>query len=82
VSDLLSDPYFMHRLTAREGGRTCSPFRLGVAVGAAGADLPPPYAPGSRAARSYRAGVEWGRQRMLRPRPPALAERAPWERPR
>lgn len=82
MSELVADPYFWHRLTAREGGRTCSPFRLGIAVGEAGANLPGPYAPGSRAAANYRDGFAWGRQRMLKPHPPALGERAPWERPR
>lgn len=45
----------------RAEGRYCSPYRLGLAVGAAGDNLPSPYAPGSRADHNYLDGVAYGR---------------------
>lgn len=41
--------------------RYCSPYRLGLAVGAAGDNLPSPYAPGSRGDSNYLNGVKYGR---------------------
>jgi hypothetical protein len=48
----------------RSGGRTCTPYRLGLAVGAAGDNLPSPYAPGSRGDHNYLDGLEYGRAEL------------------
>jgi hypothetical protein len=48
-------------LQVRAEGRTATPYRLGVAVGAAGDNLPSPYKPGSRGEYSYLDGLEYGR---------------------
>jgi len=43
----------------REWGRM-TPFRLGMAVGMDGADVPCPYKEGSRGAKGYASGLEVG----------------------
>lgn len=45
---------------ARAKGQTCTPYRLGIAVGEAGDNLPSPYVPGTRGDSGYLAGVEHG----------------------
>lgn len=45
----------------RAEGRTCSPYRLGLAVGAGGDNLPSPYQPGTRGDHNYFEGLEHGR---------------------
>lgn len=45
----------------RAEGRTATPYRIGIAVGAAGENLPSPYPAGSRGDHSYLDGVEFGR---------------------
>jgi len=45
----------------REHGRL-TPYRLGLTVGETGADVPCPYAEGSRGAKSYALGLEVGRR--------------------
>lgn len=40
----------------------CTPYRLGVAIGEAGATLPCPYPRGSRGALNFLDGVRWGVQ--------------------
>lgn len=41
--------------------RTYTPYRLGLAVGRAGDNLPSPYPPGSKGDHCYLDGVEYGR---------------------
>jgi hypothetical protein len=53
------DRYYM--LVRSWGFRIVTPYRLGVAVGKSGANLPNPYT-GARSANCYTAGVEWGRE--------------------
>lgn len=48
---------------ARSKGQTCTPYRLGIAVGEAGDDLPSPYRAGSRGESCYHAGINEGRRR-------------------
>jgi hypothetical protein len=59
----LPEPYLKYRTEARRRFSFCSPFRLGIAVGEAGVELPTPYSPGSKAADNYDAGVQVGRDR-------------------
>lgn len=42
-------------------GRTATPLRIGMAVAAAGDNLPSPYPPGSRGDYNYLEGIEYGR---------------------
>lgn len=46
---------------ARRTHGRLTPYRLGLVVGEAGADVPCPYEPGSRGAKSYAFGLEVGR---------------------
>jgi hypothetical protein len=63
----LPEPYLKHRTAARKRFSFCSPFRLGIAVGEAGEDLPAPYPANSAAAARYDAGVDVGRDRAAVP---------------
>ena len=65
----MADPFESHRAKARVLYRRATPFRLGIVVGRAGEDLPSPYAPGSRADESYRAGIRYGRIPTKAPHP-------------
>jgi hypothetical protein len=61
----------------RAEGRYCSPYRLGLAVAAAGDNLPSPYAPGSRGEYLYLTGIEYGRtERRINAKAQALYDAA------
>lgn len=45
----------------RAEGRTATPYRIGLAVAAAGDKLPSTYPPGSRGDHNYLDGLEYGR---------------------
>jgi hypothetical protein len=62
----VDDPYEKHRATMRARHGYVSPFRLGIAVGEAGENLPPPYARGSRGFKNFQDGVVAGRQNRER----------------
>lgn len=55
------DPYAKYRDEIRAKGMTATPFRLGIAVGYAGAGLPSPYPKGAKGDQLYRDGLEFGR---------------------
>ena len=59
---------FVQQARARFGRLT--PLRLGMLVGAAGADLPAPYAEGTQALVTYREGLEFGKKQRAREAPP------------
>lgn len=54
-----ADLYAPFRAEVRAKGQRCTPFRLGIAVGRAGAALPNPYVDSSPSAACYRKGVEY-----------------------
>jgi hypothetical protein len=55
--------YDVFRAAVRRKRWMVTPFRLGMAVGDAGADLPSPYPPGSRGTNCYLSGLAHGRAR-------------------
>lgn len=57
----LPEAYKKYRDQMHERHGYCGPYRLGVAVGEAGDDLPSPYEPGSKADNTYINGLEYGR---------------------
>lgn len=59
------DLYEPYRSTMRMQHGYCGPYRLGIAVGQAGADLPGPYAAGTRGEKNYLEGVRYGRELAL-----------------
>ncbi|MGV8822967.1 hypothetical protein [Methylibium petroleiphilum] len=59
----LFEPY---RVAIRARFRSATPFRIGIAVGEAGAGLPSPYPPGSRGTKNYLDGIEEGKARRAR----------------
>lgn len=63
MASILDDEYKVVVREVRNKWGRVTPLRLGLQVGKAGLDLPPPYAPGGMAERRYKEGVEWGRAR-------------------
>jgi hypothetical protein len=55
------DGYDFYRAVARSGRWRLTPYRLGLYVGAAGADLPGPYT-NAVVAATFRGGVQVGRR--------------------
>jgi hypothetical protein len=49
------------RAVARRRFAHAGPYRMGLLVGWLGLNVPCPYAPGSKAARTWASGVEVGR---------------------
>jgi hypothetical protein len=59
----------------RSKGRMATPYRIGLAAGAAGDNLPCPYVPGSRGERCFLRGLEYGRaERAINAKARALYE--------
>lgn len=63
------DYYEVHREAARIRYGSATPYRLGIAVGLAGSNLPPPYGKLRPAHRHYLEGVKEGKRLASLPDP-------------